>query len=59
LVWSGDDGFVLGTWRPSSFIEKFISGDGIEVIGDLARALVGKPWWRVKKSPARDSVIGK
>jgi hypothetical protein len=39
LVWSGDDGFVQGTWRPP-FMKKVLSGDGIEVIGDLARALV-------------------
>jgi hypothetical protein len=39
--------------------EKLFSGDGIEVTGDLVRASVGKPWWRVKKSPGRDSVTGK
>jgi hypothetical protein len=40
LVWSGDDSFVRGTWRPTSFVEKLLSGDGIEVTGNLARALV-------------------
>jgi hypothetical protein len=27
LVWSGDDGFVLGTWSPPSFIEKLFSAE--------------------------------
>jgi hypothetical protein len=40
LVWSSDDGFVRGTWRPPSFTEKLLSGVGIEVTGNLARALV-------------------
>jgi hypothetical protein len=40
-------------------MEKLLSGDGIEVTGDLARVLVAKPWWQVKKSPGRDSVTGK
>ena len=26
LVWSGDDNFVRGTWRPPSFMEKLLSG---------------------------------
>ena len=26
LVWSGDDIFVRGTWRPPSFVEKLLSG---------------------------------
>ena len=26
LVWSGDDNFVRGTWRPPSFVEKLLSG---------------------------------
>jgi hypothetical protein len=56
---SGDDGFVRGMWRSPSFVEKFLSGDGIEVTGDLVRALVAKPWWRGKNSPGRDSVTGK
>ena len=25
LVWSGDDNFVRGTWRPPSFVEKLLS----------------------------------
>jgi hypothetical protein len=58
-VWSGDDGFVRETWIPPSFMEKLLSGGDIEVTGDLVRALVAKPWWRVKKSPGRDSVIRK
>jgi hypothetical protein len=37
LVWSGDDGFVRGTWRLPSFVEKLLSEDGIEITGDLAR----------------------
>jgi hypothetical protein len=57
LVWSGDDGSVQGTWPPSSYAEKLLSGDGIVVTGNLARALVAKPWWRVKKSFGRDLVI--
>jgi hypothetical protein len=40
-------------------MEKLLSGDGIEVTRDLARALVAKPWWQVKKSSGRDSVTGK
>jgi hypothetical protein len=43
-VWSGDAGFVRGTWRALSFVEKLLSGDGIEVIENLAGALVAKPW---------------
>jgi hypothetical protein len=41
-----------------SFVEKLLIEEGVEVTGDLARALVAKPWWRVK-SPERDSVTGK
>jgi hypothetical protein len=41
------------------FVEKFLSKDNIKVIGDLARALVAKPSWRIKKSSGRDSVTGK
>ena len=26
LVWSGDDNFVRGTWRPTYFVEKLLSG---------------------------------
>ena len=26
LVWSGEDNFVRGTWRPPSFVEKLFSG---------------------------------
>ena len=26
LVWSGGDILVRGTWRPPSFVEKFLSG---------------------------------
>ena len=26
LVWSGDDIFVWGMWRPSSFVDKLLSG---------------------------------
>jgi hypothetical protein len=59
LVWSGDDSFVRGTWRPPSFVEKLLSGDGIEVTGDLAWALVANPLWQVKKSSGRDLVTGK
>jgi hypothetical protein len=40
-------------------MEKLVSGDGIEVTGDLMRVLAAKPWWQVKKSPGRDLVIGK
>jgi hypothetical protein len=40
LVWSGDDSFVRRMWRPPSFMEKLLSGDGIEVTGDLTRTLV-------------------
>jgi hypothetical protein len=32
---SGDDGFVRRTWRSLSFMEKFLSRDDIEVIGNL------------------------
>jgi hypothetical protein len=41
-VWSGDNGFVWGMWRPPSFMEKLLSGDGIEVTVNLARVLVAK-----------------
>jgi hypothetical protein len=58
-VWSYDNGFVQGIWKPPSFLEKLLSGDGIEVTENLARVLVAKPWRRVKKSPERDLVIGK
>jgi hypothetical protein len=40
-------------------MEKLLSEDDIEVTGNLARALVAKPSWRVKKSPGRDLVTGK
>jgi hypothetical protein len=40
------------SWR-SSLVES-----GIKVTGNLARALVAKPSWRVKKSSGRDLVIG-
>jgi hypothetical protein len=40
-------------------MEKLPSGDGIKVTVDLARALVTKAWWQVKKSPERDSVTRK
>jgi hypothetical protein len=30
-------------------VQKFLSGDGIEVTGNLAKVLVAKPWWRVKE----------
>jgi aminoglycoside N3'-acetyltransferase len=40
-------------------MEKLLNGDSIEVTGNLAKALVAKSWWRVKKSLGRDSVIGK
>jgi hypothetical protein len=43
LVWSGIDGFVRRMWRPSSFIEKLLSGDGIKMTGDLVRAMVANP----------------
>jgi len=47
-VWSGVDGFVWGTWRPPSFVEKLLSGKRGKVIGNLAQALVALPWWQVK-----------
>jgi hypothetical protein len=50
-VWSGDDSFVRRRWRPPFFVEKLLSGDGIEMTADLARALVAEHWWRVKKIP--------
>ena len=31
LVWSGDDNLVRGTWRPSSFVEKLLSGNRDQV----------------------------
>jgi hypothetical protein len=31
LVWSGEDTFVRGTWRPPSLVEKLLSGGGIKV----------------------------
>ena len=31
LVWSGDDNFVRGTWRPPSFVEKLLSGTWAKV----------------------------
>jgi hypothetical protein len=58
-VWSSDDGFVQETWRPPTFVEKLVSGDGIEVTGDLAWALVAKPLWQVKKSSGRDLMTKK
>jgi hypothetical protein len=38
----------------SSFTKKLLSGDGIEVTRDLARVLVARLSWRVKKSPEKD-----
>jgi hypothetical protein len=43
----------LPSWRSS------LSGDGIDVTGDLTRALVAKHGWRVKKSFGTDLVTGK
>jgi hypothetical protein len=40
-------------------MEKLLSGDGIEVTGNLAWALVAKPLWQVKKCTGRDLAIGK
>jgi hypothetical protein len=57
LVWSSDDGFVRGTWRPSSFVEKFLSGDGIEVTGDLVRALVASQEESRKKFGDREAIL--
>jgi hypothetical protein len=54
LVCSGNDGFVRGTWRPPSFVEKIFSGDGIRWSGTWR-----EPWWRVKKSLGKDSLTGK
>ena len=31
LVWSGDDNFVWGTWRPPSLVEKLLSGTRAKV----------------------------
>ena len=31
LVWSGDDIFVRGTWRPPPFLVKLLSGNGIKM----------------------------
>ncbi|RLM94223.1 hypothetical protein C2845_PM08G19200 [Panicum miliaceum] len=57
LVWSGDDGFVRGTWRPPSFVEKLLSGDGIEVTGDLARALVASQEESRKRLGDRKAIL--
>ena len=55
LVLSGVDGFVRGTWRPPSFVEKLLSEKRDQGnCGDLAQ-----PWRRVKKSPGRDLIAGK
>ena len=40
LVWSGDDIFVLGTWRPPSLVEKLLSGTPDQ--GDRGLGVLGK-----------------
>jgi hypothetical protein len=57
LVWSGDEGFVRGSWTPPSFVEKFLSGDGIEVTGDLARALVASQEKSRKRLGDREAIL--
>ena len=45
LVWSGDDNFVWGKWRPPSFVEKLLSGtrgQGDRGLGVLVRDLVAE-----------------
>jgi hypothetical protein len=57
LVWNGDDGFVRGTWRPPSFVEKLHIGDGIKVIGGLVRALVASQEEFRKRLGNREAVL--
>jgi hypothetical protein len=52
-VWSGDDGFV----RLPSFLEKLLSGDGIEMIGDLATPLVASQEESRKRLGDREAIL--
>jgi hypothetical protein len=42
LIWSGDDGFVRGTCRPPSFMEKLLSGKRHQGDWGLHKSLVVK-----------------
>ena len=57
LVWSGDDIFVLGMWRPPSFIEKLLSriwGQGDR--GDL-QALVATQEGTRERLGGREAIL--
>ena len=41
LVWSGDDILVRGTWRPTSFVEKLLSGKQDQCDRELGMSLGG------------------
>ena len=42
LVWSGDDIFVRGTWRPPSFVEKLLVEPGAKV---TVIVFTEETWW--------------
>ena len=42
LVWSGNDIFVRGTWRPPSFVEKLLSGTRAKV---TVIVFTEETWW--------------
>ena len=42
LVWSGDDNFVWGTWRPPSLVEKLLSGTRAKV---TVIVFTEETWW--------------
>ena len=52
LVWSSDDNFVRGTWRPPSFVKKLLSGKrgqgdrgDLASLGDKSRRVLEETWW--------------
>ena len=56
-VWSGDDNFVRGTWRPPSFVEKLLSGTRGQGDCDCVHVDVGVPLWLTEprdKHPRRE-----
>jgi hypothetical protein len=56
-VWSGVDNFVRGTWRPTFFVEKFLSGIGGQGDrGDL-QALVVRVEESRKRLGGREAIL--
>jgi hypothetical protein len=59
LVWSGVDGFVQGTWRPSSFVEKLLSRKWDQGDRELGMNLSGLAFVASQGVPGRNLVVEK